>query len=98
MRPYDASAANSREVSFKPPPDIVTVRPERGYSATFYDDSPARSSKTLRWEFGQKYDPKKVRNNLYVWTNNKNVKEVLHSLILGCPRTVPVNDVDAPDG
>jgi len=44
---------------------VVSVRPERGYSATNYDGSPANPSKSLRRQFGQKYDVKKVRNNYH---------------------------------
>jgi hypothetical protein len=41
---------------------IIALRPERGYSATNYDGSPARLLETLRRQFEQKYDLKKVRN------------------------------------
>ena len=44
---------------------VVAVRPERGYSATNYDASVANPKKTLRRQFGQKYDVKKVRNTLF---------------------------------
>ena len=44
---------------------IATVRSERGYSATKYDASPAKLPKSLRRQFGQKYDGKKVRNILW---------------------------------
>jgi hypothetical protein len=42
---------------------VATVRSERGYSATKYDASVVSSPKTLRCQFGEKYDAKKVRNN-----------------------------------
>ena len=42
---------------------ITTIRPERGYSATKYDASVVKLLKTLRRQFGQKYDAKKIRNN-----------------------------------
>jgi hypothetical protein len=41
---------------------IAAVRSERGYSATKYDASPAKHPKSLRRQFEQKYDGKKVRN------------------------------------
>ena len=41
---------------------VTTVRAERGYSATNYDASAVKLQKTLRRQFGQKYDEKKVRN------------------------------------
>jgi len=41
---------------------VVAVRSERGFSATNYDASVANPKKTLRRQFGQKYDVKKVRN------------------------------------
>jgi hypothetical protein len=43
---------------------VATVRSERGYSATNYDASPAKLQKTLPRQIGQKYDAKKIRNNL----------------------------------
>jgi len=42
---------------------VATVRSEHGYWATKYDATPVRRSKTLRRQFGQKYDVKKVRNS-----------------------------------
>jgi hypothetical protein len=42
---------------------VVAVRSERGYSATKYDASPANRPKSLRRQFEQKYDVKKVRNS-----------------------------------
>ena len=42
---------------------ITAVRSERGYSATNYDANPAKPQKSLRRQFGEKYDHKKVRNN-----------------------------------
>lgn len=41
---------------------VVSVRSERGYSATKYDASPAKRPKSLRGQFKQKYDERKVRN------------------------------------
>jgi hypothetical protein len=41
---------------------IAAIRSERGYSATKYDASPARLPESLRRQFEQKYDGKKVRN------------------------------------
>jgi hypothetical protein len=38
------------------------VRSKHGYSATKYDASVVGSPKTLRHQFGEKYDAKKVRN------------------------------------
>jgi len=42
---------------------IITVRSERGYSATNYDASAANLQKSLRCQIGLFYDVKKVRNN-----------------------------------
>ena len=44
------------------PNRILPVRSERGYSATNYDQSSAIRTKSVRSQFGQKYDQKKVRN------------------------------------
>jgi hypothetical protein len=41
---------------------VITLRQERGYSATNYDRSAAKRPKTLRRQFGNFYDVKKVRN------------------------------------
>jgi hypothetical protein len=38
------------------------LRSERSYSATNYDGSAAKRPKTLRRQFGNCYDDKKVRN------------------------------------
>jgi hypothetical protein len=38
------------------------IRPQRGYSAKKHDASPAACPKTLRRQFDEKYDQKKVRN------------------------------------
>ncbi len=43
---------------------VITLRSERGYSATNYDHSVAGTPKTLRRQIGRFYDVKKVRNNL----------------------------------
>jgi hypothetical protein len=40
----------------------IVLRPERGYLETTYDDKLVRLPKSLRPQFGQKYDAKKVRN------------------------------------
>jgi hypothetical protein len=61
---YDASPVqnpHSLKIS-KSTSRVATVRSERGYPATKYDASPVSRPKTLRRQFGQKYDPKKVRN------------------------------------
>lgn len=42
---------------------VITLRPERGYSATNYDGSAVKHPKNLRRQFGKFYDGKKVRNN-----------------------------------
>jgi hypothetical protein len=44
-------------------PTARQIRSERGYSATNYDGSAVKRSKTLRRQFGNFYDAKKVRNN-----------------------------------
>jgi hypothetical protein len=41
---------------------VITLRPERGYSATNYDGSAVKHPKNLRRQFGKFYDGKKVRN------------------------------------
>jgi hypothetical protein len=43
-------------------PLVVRLRPEPGYSSTIYYGSPPARPKSLRRQFGQKYDAKKVRN------------------------------------
>jgi len=62
---YDGSAAQNRHSwkTCKSISRVTTVRSEHGYWATKYDASPVSRSKTLRRQFGQKYDAKKVRNN-----------------------------------
>jgi hypothetical protein len=62
--PYDASAVKipKRLEKLKTTYPVVALRPERGYSATKYDANMANPPKTLRRQFGQKYDVKKVRN------------------------------------
>jgi len=61
---YDASAVKilplleNQEMTAR----ITTVRPECGYSATIYDASVVKLPKTLRYQIGEKYDAKKVRN------------------------------------
>jgi len=62
---YDASAVKTpRRLKIqKSTCPVITVRPEHGYSATNYDGSPAPISKSLRGQFGQKYDAKKVPNS-----------------------------------
>jgi hypothetical protein len=42
---------------------VATLRSERGYSTAKYNASPAKRPKSLRRQFEQKYDVKKVRNN-----------------------------------
>jgi hypothetical protein len=42
---------------------VTTLRPERSYSATKYDASPAKTPKIVRRQFGRSYDQKKVRNS-----------------------------------
>ena len=61
---YDASAVKNPEplAKYKTAKCVVTVRPERGYSATNYDGSPAQPQKALRRQTGHFYDVKKVRN------------------------------------
>jgi len=44
------------------PRSIVSVRPERGYSAKIYDRSTVSSPKSLPYQFGRKYAQKKVGN------------------------------------
>ncbi len=44
------------------PNPIVRLRHERGYSATIYNVTPAKTAPPLRRHFREKYDEKKVRN------------------------------------
>jgi len=69
--PYDASAVGVG-IALRGPPVTITVWPQRktqpvrcqrGYSAEIYISSAAASPKTLRPQFGEKYDRKKVRNS-----------------------------------
>jgi len=39
------------------------MRPQRGYLAKKHDGNPATCPKTLRHQFDEKYDVKKVRNS-----------------------------------
>ena len=42
---------------------VITLRPERGYSATNYDGSAVKHPKNLRRQFGKFYDAKEIRNS-----------------------------------
>jgi hypothetical protein len=56
--PYDASVVKNPASSCR----LATVRPECGNLAANYDASAAIRQKTLRRQFDQKYDAKKIRN------------------------------------
>ncbi len=59
-RPWKPSHAETQ--GMRPATPVVCLRPERGYSATFYDKNPDRWDKTLREQFGSKYDLNSGRN------------------------------------
>ena len=61
---YDASVVKNPQPpeNLKTANPVVLVRSKRGYSATKYDASAGKLPKTLRRQFSQKYDAKKVRN------------------------------------
>ena len=94
-RPYDASVEIQQETSAydasvvknlpplqspKMTASVITVRSERGYSGTYYDASVVKLPKTLRRQFGQKYDAKKVRNNFRKTTMSRNKFPVSFSI------------------
>ena len=62
---YDVSVVENPDALkiAKPANAVATVRSERGYLDTKYDASPAKRQKSLRCQFGEKYDVKEVRNN-----------------------------------
>jgi hypothetical protein len=63
---YDASPAKKSQNPVKRQEmatRVITLRSERGYSATHYDGSAVKCPKTLRCQFGNFYDGKKVRNS-----------------------------------
>jgi len=61
---YDAGAVKNQNPlqNHKTAECVITVRPERRYSAINYDATVVKLQKTLRCQLGQKYDAKKVRN------------------------------------
>jgi hypothetical protein len=62
----------------KPANAVATVRSERGYLDTKYDANPAKRQKSLRCQFGEKYDVKEVRNS---WTVRVEVEEWIPSVV-----------------
>jgi hypothetical protein len=63
---YDANMVRNPEAPAKiqkRTSRIITLRQERGYSATNYDGSAVKRQKTLRCQSGKFYDAKKVRNS-----------------------------------
>ncbi len=56
--PYDVSSAKPSSFHYETP----GLRPQRGNLAANYDASVAIRQKTLRRQFGKKYDGKKIRN------------------------------------
>ena len=60
IRAYDASAVNFQPVKIQKRINAVaTLRPERGNLVAKYDGSMAGTPKSLRRQFGKKYDGKK---------------------------------------
>jgi len=53
----------------KPAFGVATLRPKRGYSATKHDASSVKRPESLRRQFWEKYDAKKVRNTFVAFFN-----------------------------
>jgi hypothetical protein len=67
---------------------VITLRSERGYSATNYDGSAVKHPKNLRRQFGKFYDGKKVRNMYW----RRATKESVHRLLLPHRRRIKTSD------